>query len=928
MLATTSLSLAQDFHNLSEEVPFDKSVRKGVLPNGLTYYIKHNEVPKDRASYYIIQNVGSVLENDDQNGLAHFLEHMAFNGTTTFPGNSMIDFLERNGIKFGKEINAYTAHNETVYNISKVPTINEKVVDSCLYILRDWCNGLTLTTKEIDAERGVIQEEWRSRLGLGTRISEQVNDIKYNHTIYANRPPIGSMDVVRNFDPETLRDFYHDWYRTDLQAVAIIGDFNVDEMEKRVIDLFSSIPAVDNPKKRKFINIPDNKSPLYTLGTDKELKNVNISLNIRHPEKSGNTLNDLRNKYINRFFNALMAGRYSEIKAKEDVPFLSGSVKYTNFVRGYKTFKITAIAEPSKSKEAFEAVYQELQRVVNHGFTAGEFERLKANMLVRVENNYLKGDKISSDSYAKALKSVYLDGASLTNQRFNYEFAKSIIPGITLKEVNDFMVNLLTEKNRVYIVTGPSNKKNDLPSLNELQKITSIVQKKKLLPFTDSAPIADNLLANEPIGGEVITEKPVDAFGATEWILSNGAKVVYRYADYQKNSVSLYAASEGGASVYGIEDIPSYSAASQYTRYFGIGELDPITYKKVMAGKTASSSFSIGDFTESVSGYSTTKDVETMMKLVYMRFEEPRFDKEKFNELLDRNRASVKNAVKSVTSFVKDTVNNIVNNGNPRMLKFDEKYLDQISFDRLKEIYSDRFSNAGDFTFFIVGDVQEEVIKPLVEKYIGAISDMGRNESIINHGNYFPKGKNEHKIMVKMGTPKSGVQIKMRTDIEYSREKIIYHSILGSILNLRFTENIREKEGGTYGVSVKSRGSRIPESMLSLDISFQCDPDRADYLKSLVYNELEKVKTHVRQDDLDKVAFNMKKNSEHSTESNRFWMNALRTYYRNGENMLASSYYDDIIDNVTPEDIENAAKTFLKDADVLDLMVFPKDTMQ
>ncbi|CAM1339505.1 M16 family metallopeptidase [Tenacibaculum aestuarii] len=911
---------AQSFTDLSQEVPFDKTFRKGVLPNGLTYYIKHNEEPKGRASYYIYQNVGAVLETDKQDGLAHFLEHMAFNGTKTFPKKSMLNMLESNGIKFGRDINAYTTHNETVYNISRVPTADKNLVDSCLIILRDWCDELSLEVEEIDAERGVINEEWRSRISARTRLSEQVDAVKYNNSIYSKRTVIGDMDVVKTFDPKELRDFYHNWYRTDLQAIAVIGDIDVDAVEKRIKELFSPIPAIENPKERFFAEIADNAEPLYTIGTDKELKNESVSLMIRNRTSYDNTLGGLREKFVNSFFNALMSNRYKEITSKGNAPFLRGSANYGDFMRGYKVFTISTQAKKGELSNAFEATYRELQRVINHGFTKNELERLKTNMLLATENKYIKKESINSESYGKALKATYLSGASIPDAKFNYNFAKAIIPTITLEEVQAYASKFLTDHNRIFVVNAPEGRESTLPNLEKLEAIITKVQKENIAPYVDNTPISTKLLSKEPKGGKIINEKKLTDFNAVEWKLSNGATVVYRFADYEKNNVALSAVSDGGASVYEVKDLPSYGGAAQYVKSFGIGDLSPSTYKKVMTGKSANSSFRIGNYSESVSGASTTKDIETMMQLVYMRFEEPRFDKEKFDIFIKKGREALKNQVKTAKSVMKDTLNSIIFNNDPRYSKFDTDYLNQIDFNKIKEIYTDRFDGASDFTFFIVGDVSEEKIKPLVEKYIGSIKETTRKENWVSNKSYYPHGKHEYQIQLPMDEPKATVAIKMRADAKYSRENVIYHSILSSILNLRYTENIREKEGGTYGVGVRANSSRIPNMEQTLNIQFSCDPEKAEHLKSLVYKELEIIQKKVTQEELDKVILNIKKNTEHRTESNKFWMSALKTYYETGEDKQKPEYLETILNNITPKDIQKHAKKFLKKTDVLDIV--------
>ncbi len=921
----STLSYGQQFSNLSMEVPFNSAIRKGVLPNGLTYYIMHNETPKGSASFYIYQNVGAVLETDQQDGLAHFLEHMAFNGTITYPGKSMLNMLEYNGVKFGRDVNAYTAKNETVYNISRVPTKQESLIDSCLLILRDWCDGLSLTTEEIDAERGVISEEWRMRRTASFKAQNKLAPTIFNNTIYAERDVIGELDVIKNFDPKEIKSFYHEWYRTDLQAIAVVGDIDVDAVESKIKELFTEIQAIENPKERKFIVIPDNKEPMFAQATDPEFKNVSINLKIRHKKESANTLNDLRKSYINSFFNNLIGARFREIQQKGSTPYLSASVNLRPLQRGYGSFDVFATAERGKETEAFEAAYTELERVLRYGFTEAELERLKTNMLVGIENQYNKRNLTNTESYCKALKSAYLDNISVPDAEFQYNFAKEIIPGITPEEVSDVALEYLTDINRAYIITGPEGEEGEtLISQKEIEDIIAKVEQAELEPYVDDVPEDASLLSITPTPGKIVAEKKLEEFDAIEWTLSNGAKVLYKFEDYQTKTVVLNAFSYGGSSLYEVEDLPSFGAASDFVSKLGIGKHNPIQLKKVTTGKTASCSYKLSELGESISAFSAMNNTETMLQMVHMRFEEPRFNKEDFDELMDRSYKNLKSKAKNASSIMQDTLSFIISNNNPRFMKVNEEYLGKIDYERMTEIYKERFSNAADFTFFIVGDIEAEELKPLVEKYIASIRSNDNIEEWVDNGDYYPKGKKTYRIPLKMEEPKATVQLRMRAKAKYSRETVIYHSILGSILNLRYTESIREKEGGTYGVSVNANASRIPEMRLSMSISFDCDPQKADRLKELVYKELVLVQKDVQQSDLDKVVLNMKKNYEQRVEDNRFWLSTLKAYYYDQENQLDPDYYETIVNNVTAKDIEKAAKRFMKNADVLDFIFLPE----
>tara|TARA_R110001606_G_scaffold399236_1_gene582619 strand:- start:11019 stop:13841 length:2823 start_codon:yes stop_codon:yes gene_type:complete len=923
VLICSITTYAQQFTDLSQLIPRDPDIRKGVLPNGLTYYIKKNQSPKKRVSYYIYQNVGAVLETEKQNGLAHFLEHMAFNGTKTFPGNQLIDELSNHGVKFGREINAYTTQNETVYNISKVPSGNEELTDTCLKILRDWCNYLSLKTEDIDAERGVITEERRTRRNSSSRIREKIGPVVYNGTIYGYRDVIGSLDVIQNFHPDTLRSFYHDWYRTDLQAIGIVGDVNVDEIEQKIKALFSEIPAVKNPKKRPFIKIPDNKEPMFVLGLDSEARKSKITFAMRRKNVEDKTLNKMRRNYVQSFFNFLMRARINEQLQKGNAPFFGGSVKVTGIVRGYSALKVSATAKKGREAEALEGVYKEYERVRQHGFTATELERLKKNFLVSSENKFKRKDQVSNDAIGKALKTDYLTGNVVTSADFDYQFAKFIIPTITLQEVSAIADHWKTDHNWTISITGPEN--NSI-HINKEEALTVIenVENSKLDAYEDNVLGDQELIASLPKGGTVIKEKQLAEFKAVEWTLSNGAKVVFKHADHDKNRVELIGVSEGGLSRYKPIDLPSASNAARFTKNYGLGAYDKLEYKKLMTGVSAGSKVSIGSYSESISAWSTPEDFEQMMQLTYLRFEKPRFDEVMYNNLMKRNYENLATSKKSVQNIMNDTLGYINSQGNPRVLKFGKKYLDDISFDRMKQIYLERFTDASDFIFFIVGNVKESEAKQLAATYIGAIKNLDRKDHWIDHKVRSPKGKHFKEITLPMTDDKSTVMIKMKSKSEYTRENIIYHSILKSILELRFTKNIREKEGGTYGVRVSSGVQRIPNEIKLMTIKFDCDPSKANYLKSLVYDEFKAVQKNVNAEELNKIVLNLKKNNEQTKNHNSYWMSALQTYYKTGFIRNSASYFDNIVNSVTPKDIKNAARRFFRKADVIDVIFNPQ----
>lgn len=908
-------------------VPMEPQTKVGKLPNGMTYYIRHNEEPKERASFYIIQNVGAMLENDDQNGLAHFLEHMAFNGTENFKGKGIINMLEKHGVAFGRNLNAYTSFDETVYNISNVPTNEPAFLDSCLLILNDWSNYLLLTEEEIDNERGVIREEWRTRRTAGFRLAFNSFKHLYKGSKYAERDIIGDLDVINNFKYQTIRDFYHDWYRTDLQAIAIVGDFDADKMEAKVKEMFSKIPAVENPKKREFYTVPDNKEPIYALVTDPEATTTDVAIFIKHPAVADKDKNVMyyRNQMVVSLYNTMMRNRINELLQKGNPPFIDGYSRFGKHIPRNKNFyQMGATLSPNKFEEGLTAILVETEKVKRHGFTPGELDRAKTNMLTSIESAFKKRDKRSHDRFCSMFKSHYLQNEPTPGIEFRYQFAQQVLPTISVEEINTLAPKWLTKENRVFMVTGPEKDKDKLLTQDQITSIIAKVDKMEIEAYVDEVA-ATSLIEEDIEGGKVVATKEIKELGAIEWTLSNGAKVVYRFSDLNKDQLLFTSFSKGGSSKYSATDLPSASMGTSLMGTFGVGDFDAIALKKVMTGKKASVNPGVGDLTEALNGNCVPKDFETMLQLIYLNFEKPRFDETAFNAIMQRYKAYFANMQNNPQKIVQDSITRIASNYHERAMIMDSDYLDQIDLKTIEKVYRDRFQDASDFTFCFVGNVKAEDAKPLIEKYIGALTDKDRKENWVDHQVNMPKGKTVRNIELALNVPKATVVIRMGKKAKFTPENQVYASILKSILDIRYIESVREEEGGTYGVGVGSAVSHFPESMFKLYISFDCDPAKADQLRPIIYKEIDKIiaegPTSV---DLDKVVKNIKKQRAESMQKNNFWLGALKKYYFDNENITAAENFDKIVDNVTVKDIQKAAKNFIKGADIVEITFRPK----
>jgi len=911
--------------DLGQTVPIEEGVKTGVLENGLTYYIKHNEEPKNRASFYIIQNVGALLEKENQNGLAHFLEHMAFNGTKNFEGKGILNTLERHGVAFGRNINAYTAYNQTVYNMSNVPSEPEGLVDTCLLILHDWSDGLLLTDEEIDMERGVIREEWRTRRNSGFRLRRQWFPVVFEESMWAERDIIGDTTVIKTHDPETLRNFYHDWYRTDLQAIAIVGDIDANEVEKQVKELFSSIKAVTNPIERPVFEIPDHEETRFVVATDEEATQSGKNIYIRHKNNDGRekSYKEHRGGYIRSLYNAMTSQRIRELLEKGEPPFISGYTRIGGLVRGYDAYSIGVTANDGEEEKALEAILTETERIKRHGFTPGELERAKKDLLSRIENQYKQRDKINNDTYCRQFASHYLTGSPINGIEDYYHFAVETMPTITLDELFERAQKWISDKNRSIVITGPENSEH-LTEQKALDIFTK-VENMEIAPYEDTA-MGTTFINHDLKGSKVINTRRLEEFDAVEWTLENNATVVFRHADYQKDQVLFNAFSKGGSSIWDDEYVPSLSLATNFVSAYGLGDYDATTLNKMLSGINARVQPHLGTLTEELNGSSAPKDFETLMQLVYLSFEKPRFDKETHDALMSRYLGVVKNLQNEPRKIREDSLGLIWNNYHPRIRVLDTEFLEDISFDAIRDIYTDRFQDAEDFTFLIVGNIDEETAKTMSEKYIGSLTSTSRNETWIDRKIEAPEGKTEKIIPIKLTTPKTHVNIRYENDSHYNQKNQLMLNVLRGILDLRYTETVREEEGGSYGVSVNSNFSQYPSGKATLMMSFDCEPQRANELKAIIYREIDKIAENgPTADDFQKTIKNILKDREQHREHNPFWMEALYNYYFRGINTVDKENYELILENMTQNEIHKFTKTFIADANLMDVLFVPDE---
>jgi len=910
----------------STTIPLNPNVKHGKLSNGMTYYILHNEEPKDRASFYFVQNVGAILEEDTQNGLAHFLEHMAFNGLKNFPGKNMINYLEKNGIKFGRDINAYTAQDETVYNISNIPTEREGLVDSALLVLHDWSGGLLLEAEEIESERGVIHEEWRTRRNVRKRLSDQSNPLVYSNSKYAKRDVIGSLDVIDNFEHQQLRDYYKKWYRPDLQAVVVVGDIDAAKIEQKVKALFSTIFMPENAAERVYYTIDDTQEVGHVVAKDKEAQSVSINWMFRKPVVNNKDEKYVREGYAQGMFNTMLNNRLRELIRKPECASVGMQVGNYEMARTKAANYMWISPKQDRELEAFTQFMTEFERVRRYGFTPSELERVKLQFLRSIESYYQNKDKVSNEEWAKNFQKHYLSAEPASSIEWDVEFAQKTIPSITLDEVNAIRIEYSNINNSVFSLSGPDKEEINYPTKEELLAVVEKVKNSNVEAYEDEAGDAPLVSAklNEK---KILTESYVEGTDAKIYTLENGAKVVVLPTDYSKDEILVNAYSFGGNSLLEREDLESADIAATLAQMSGVGEFNAIQLQKKLTGKLVNLSPQLKTFTEGFSGSASPKDLETLLQLVYLRFENPRFDEEALKAGIGRWKNNLVNAKADNGKAFKDTIGQLNANHHERALMFNEDFLNNVSFDKAKRIYLERLQDASDFTFLFVGNIDEKKDLPLIRRYIGNITSSYRKENWVNHNIRPAKGVSKRVFERNMQVPKTTVYLGLNSKLDYNLENRMYVRVIADLLSKRYMETIREEEGGSYGVGVRPSISKRPYEHASISINFDCNPEKQERLREIVFEEIEKLsKTACNQDDLDEVKKNYIKNRAEAEKKNSFWMSAIKSSLMNNEAIVSAEKYNEIVNAMDAKKIQKFAKKLFKSNDSVEVVMNPNES--
>ena len=908
-------------------IPTDPNVRIGKLENGLTYYIRHNELPKDRADFYIAQKVGSILEEENQRGLAHFLEHMCFNGTTNFPGKGIINWLESIGVKFGENLNAYTSVEETVYNIDNVPVIRDGIVDSCLLILHDWANDLTLAEAEIDNERGVIHEEWRTGQGAMMRMYEQTLPKVFEGSKYGHRLPIGTIEVIDNFPYQALRDYYEKWYRPDQQGIIVVGDIDVDKVEAKIKELFSPIEMPANAAERKYEPVPDNKEPIITIAKDKEQPSTMIYIWHKHPatpnEAKGN-LGYLVQNYLFSMIESMLNARLEELRQSANPPFIAAAAQEGDFLLAKTTqaFAGLAISKEDGIPTAISALVREIERARKFGFTASEYARAKADYLRLLESAYNERENKENEEYVQEYVDNFLDNEPIPGIEAEYAIMNQLVPNIPVEAINSILPQLIKNENIVINVFGPDKEGMVYPTEAEILDILNKTKAEEITAYVDK--VSDEPLMKEAPKAGKIVKTEAGPFGSTALTLSNGVRVVVKNTDFKADEIRMRAFSPGGTSVFGTKEVLQLKMLNSVAGLGGLGNFSNVDLEKVLAGKKVSISATISGLSESLGGSCSPKDFETLMQLVYLSFTAPRMDDAAFESFKQRTKASLANQEANPMTALTDTLQKELYGNHPMAGRIKAEMVDQINYNRIMEMYKDRFQEAGDFTFLFVGNINLEEAKPLIETYLGGLPTINRKENFKDIEMDIQKGAHKNVFEKQMETPKATVISIITGNCEYNLKNILMMSILSQTMDMVYTETIREKEGASYGVRAIGELSKYPKDEALLQIIFDTDPAKREKMEQIVMTELQKVTQEgPRPEHLAKVKeFMLNKHLENEKE-NSYWVSQLTQYY--WYNIDMDSNYEKLVNEITVEDVKKFAKALLNQGNIIEVTMTSKE---
>lgn len=898
--------------NSDQVMPVDPKVKIGRLSNGMTYYIRHNGLPEKRVELRLVVNAGSVLEDEDQLGLAHFMEHMNFNGTKRFPKNELVSYLQSIGVEFGADLNAFTGFDETVY-ILPVPTDKPGLVEKGLEILEDWAHNALLDSMEIEKERGVVIEEWRLSRGADERMMKQTLPVQYRGSKYAERLPIGNKASLDNFSHAALKRFYRDWYRPDLQAIVVVGDIDVKEIEQKIKEVFGDIPAAVNPRKREEFSVPYHKEPLFVVAKDKETAFPSIELLYKKEQLPQVSIGDYCRYMNTRLFTGMLNNRFREMTVKPNPPFVSATSFYSSsLARSKDAFQLYANSSDTGMARTLNALLEENRRVLLYGFTPSEFEMQKKQMQSFYDRIFNEREKEESYKYVDEYVNNFLINEPIPGIEWEYDFVKQYFNSLKLEDINALAPKWITSDNMVVTLNAPDKEGVKIPAQAEVISLVKNVETAKLQPYTEKV-LATSLMDPAKLKpGKILNSKSSEELGITTLKLSNGATVILKPTNFKNDEILFRAFSKGGHSLVKDADYFSAAYAAPIVTQSGVSNFSAIDLSNMLKGKSTSLSPGIGIYNEYMNGSTIPKETETLLQLIHLYFTVPRKDKDAFESYKTRQKQIYANVAADPQYFFAGELQKVMTQNNFRGGQLPTPAdFDKINLDRALSFYKERFANAGDFTFVFVGSFQDEAIRPLLEKYIGSLPFKPIKESFRDLGIRPPSGKVDT-VVIKGSDPKSFVNILFTAPVKYDSRDAYAIRCLGEVMDIKLVEKLREEKGGVYGVGASGNMAKIPYSYYSFNISFPCAPENVDTLSQAAIDELKKIiSTGVSKEDIEKVKEQQLRKLEVDIKQNGYWMSSLYDAFYNDNDPKNILTRKKQIEDLNSKMIQDAARKYI-----------------
>jgi zinc protease len=911
---------------LNAPLPTDPKVRVGTLPNGIRYYIRQNAKPEKRAELRLVVNAGSVLENDNQLGLAHFVEHTAFNGTTHFAKNDLIKYLQSIGVRFGADLNAQTGFDETIY-ILPIPTDTARIIDQAFTILEDWAHGQTFDSTEVVNERGVVREEWRLGKGASDRMLHEWLPIALKGSKYAQRLPIGNEQSIMTATPSRLRSFYSTWYRPDLEAVIAVGDFDPAAIEAEIKKHFSGIPKPVNAPKRVSPGVPDNKEPLIAIASDKEATGSDVDLMFKLPVEKTRTVGDFRRDLMERLYLTMFNNRLDEIAQKPDAPFLDASASKGSFIgRTTDAFTLAASVKDGAIPQGLEALLTEAKRVDEYGFLQSELDRAKENLVRGYERAYAERDKTQSAAFVGELVNNYLEQEPIPGIETEYKLVQELVPTITLRDVNKLASNWITDSNRVILTESPIKAGITVPTRADLLAVFDRASKTSVTAYTERLSSAP-LVAKMPTPGSIVARRQIPNVGITEWKLSNGARVLVKPTDFKADEVLMGAYAVGGTSLAADSDFVSADLASNIIAISGLGNFNRVDLAKKLAGKAASAGAAISETSEGLSGRASPKDLETMFQLIYLDFTAPRLDTAAYKAFQNQVEPYLENRSSDPDQVFGDTVSWTMASHNFRDRPITKAVFAEANPEKALAFYKQRFADASRFTFVFVGNIDTTALKPLVDRYIASLPSLGRTETFRDVGGAPPKGVVE-RVVYKGVEPKANTVFHFTGTCDYNPQSRLEMRALMELFQIKLNETLREQLGGVYSPSAGGACNRVPTPRYDITIQYNSAPENVDKLSKSVFALIDTLKNQPPSAaDVNKVKEAFGREREVSLKQNAYWLGNIMAREQASEDLgglLAP--YDEMVRNITPAMIQNAARKYFDTANYARFVLLPESS--